>query len=89
MLRLKFHNCSRTSHSTGGDIPTGTSGAAGFLIDGKLYIFAGHMKDGNTSSLYSLDLRTMQWTLIGPREDEEEQWPSPRDKFASWNFENK
>lgn len=78
-----------TSHSTRGDIPTGTSGATGFLIDGKLYVFAGHMKDGNTNCLYCLDLKTMHWTLLGPHEDEEEFWPSPRDKFTSWHFENK
>ena len=79
----------RTSHSTRGDVPTGTSGAAGYLVQGKLYVFAGHTKDGNTNSLYSLDLRTMHWTFIGPNEEEEEFWPSPRDKFASWQFENK
>ncbi|WAR18638.1 KLDC2-like protein [Mya arenaria] len=65
-----------TAHETTGYIPPGTSGACAVIIDHKLYVFAGHTRNGNTNCLYYLDLTTLCWTNLTPTlatDDENEE----------------
>ncbi|XP_053402177.1 kelch domain-containing protein 2-like isoform X3 [Mercenaria mercenaria] len=75
-----------TQHETGGEVPPGTSGASAILLAGKMYIFGGHTEDGNTNTLYCLDLQKLTWKCLIP---DSELLPSPRDKFAAWSYNNK
>ena len=63
----------RTSHSTRGSVPPGTSGAAGFLLHGNLYIFAGHTEHSNSNTLYRLDLSNLTWTILVPGRDPKQE----------------
>jgi len=86
VFSFMFSTFCRTKHTTKGDIPPGTSGAAAYHVGNSLYVFAGHTQDGNTNSLYKLDLQELAWTNLS---DWTREWPSPRDKFACWSYDNK
>lgn len=86
----------RTKHTTKGEYPPqGTSGAAAFVIGHNLYVFAGHTEDGNTNDLFKLDLRELRWSYLLSCQDSDsdsdgiDNTPSPRDKLASWTYDNK
>ncbi|KAK3609281.1 hypothetical protein CHS0354_001883 [Potamilus streckersoni] len=70
---------------TSGVILPGLSGAGGYLVNRKLYVFAGSSANGNVNTLYQLDLTTWIWSMVPVTEP----LPSPRDKFAYWSYNNK
>lgn len=65
--------------------PPPLSGCSCCVIDSTMYLFGGHGYEGNTNGMYKLNIKTLTWSKI----DVEGPEPSPRDKCASWSYENK
>jgi len=55
-----------TRPEVSGDVPMGTDGHAACIHEGIMYVYGGYIGQSNelTSSLYSLNLETMRWTLL-------------------------
>ncbi|XP_014777399.1 kelch domain-containing protein 2 isoform X1 [Octopus bimaculoides] len=75
------------SYETKCEIPLARSGSIAQLIDDKLYVHGGHTKQGNTNSIYCLNIKTMEWKKL--LSNYEGPLPSPRDKHSSWVYKNK
>ncbi|GAB1601315.1 kelch domain-containing protein 2-like [Argonauta hians] len=73
-------------YDTEGDVPLARSGSVAQLIEDCLYIHGGHTKQGNTNSIYRLNIKKMEWKKL--LSNYEGLLPSPRDKHSSWVYKN-
>ncbi|GAA6020559.1 hypothetical protein JCM10207_008668 [Rhodosporidiobolus poonsookiae] len=73
---MEWANLVSTVRKTRGDVPPALVGASVTLVGDSLYVFGGRPVDerGMVSSLYSLDLRNLLWTLHSASSSD----PSPR-----------
>lgn len=86
ILNIIFFRSFKTcTGSNDHDIPPGTSGATGAIIEDSLYIFGGFCDQGNRNNIYRLDLSTCIWTRLKP----DGIRPLKCDKCVSWEYKNK
>ena len=70
---------------TTGNIPPGTSGASGIILDKFLYVIFGHNELGNTSDVYRVSFHDCCWEVVSLTSASS---PAPRDKLTAWQYEN-
>ncbi|KAI1288409.1 Kelch domain-containing protein 2 [Halotydeus destructor] len=83
------------------DMPPGTSGACAAMLASHMYIFGGYTDDGNTNSLYRVNLAPLglqvtdadqlvpQVTFEKIRPDNMEMAPTSCDKNVCWSYKGK